>query len=333
MWGAMHVRERYLRPANAEPDNTAKIETMHFASQGKEHPAVIAYRNGRLGFGFSAGGLLFPYFVGVVSSLASAGIVTPSVTPLAGASAGSLIAGCFHAGLSKDKIMAACLELAFDLRKQGSYRRMGPCLQRVLEHHLPDDVHERCSGSTHIAITHMLPYARSHLVSEFTSKADVIQALLTSCHIPFYFAGTFARTFRGRYCYDGGVTNFIPVPPDLDYAARVCCFPSKGISMAKSIHIAPDCFDDSWADLSLSQLLQWALAPASDAILQEMMDKGAQDAAMWAQLTGVADAACSAPDDWYHESFLIEAAQAAPSIRRVRQKASEDAEAVANDST
>lgn len=45
---AMHVRERYFAlSARAQPDESAKLETLEHAANGKEHPAVAAYRNER----------------------------------------------------------------------------------------------------------------------------------------------------------------------------------------------------------------------------------------------------------------------------------------------
>lgn len=45
---AMHVRERYFAlSARAEPDDSAKLETLEHVANGKEHPAVVAYRNER----------------------------------------------------------------------------------------------------------------------------------------------------------------------------------------------------------------------------------------------------------------------------------------------
>ena len=57
-----------------------------------------------VGLGFSAGGLLFPYYVGVAYSLKDSGALVPGVTPLAGASAGSLIAACVGTGLGKEEV-------------------------------------------------------------------------------------------------------------------------------------------------------------------------------------------------------------------------------------
>jgi predicted acylesterase/phospholipase RssA len=70
---------------------------------------------------------------------------------------------------------------------------------------------------------------RAELVSEFSSRNDLIAAMLTSCHIPVYFTGAIARTFRGRLACDGGLADFLPIPPGMDYAARVCCFPSQSL--------------------------------------------------------------------------------------------------------
>lgn len=45
---AMHVRERYFAlTARARPDDSAKLETLEHVANGKEHPAVAAYRNER----------------------------------------------------------------------------------------------------------------------------------------------------------------------------------------------------------------------------------------------------------------------------------------------
>jgi len=50
---------------------------------------------------------------------------------------------------------------------------------------LPADIHERCSGRAFVAVTTVFPRPRGLLVSEFSSRDDLIAALLTSCHIPW----------------------------------------------------------------------------------------------------------------------------------------------------
>ena len=51
-----------------------------------------------IGFGFSAGGLLFPYYVGLASGLKEAKVLVDA-TKVAGASAGSLIAALCKSGV------------------------------------------------------------------------------------------------------------------------------------------------------------------------------------------------------------------------------------------
>ena len=45
-----------------------------------------------------------------------------------------------------------------------------------------------------------------------------------------WFDSSVWTSFRGRASYDGGLTNFIPLPPTAQYGVRVCCFPSKQVT-------------------------------------------------------------------------------------------------------
>ena len=64
-----------------------------------------------LGFGFSAGGLLFPYFVGNAVALKRLGLVN-SETVFAGSSAGSLISACLVCDLEADELMDNLLRVS-----------------------------------------------------------------------------------------------------------------------------------------------------------------------------------------------------------------------------
>ena len=80
--------------------------------QQQHAAALAAFENDSLSFGFSAGGLLFPYYVGASKFLMASRIMTER-TRVAGASAGSLIAACARC-LTIDAVAAATLELAAD---------------------------------------------------------------------------------------------------------------------------------------------------------------------------------------------------------------------------
>ena len=76
--------------------------------------------------------------------------------------------------------------------------------------------------------------------------------------------------FRGKRCYDGGLTNFIPLPPT-QHGVRVCCFPAKQITTIYDIGISPDNYED-WPH-TLQEMLSWAFEPASDKLLLEFIGK------------------------------------------------------------
>jgi hypothetical protein len=220
---------------------------------------VRAWKRGRLGFGFSAGGLLFPYYAGTIAQLRDMGVLpadelpddgdgaapsaatnaaannnapastTTTASPaisrqqqhrhrqrrphLAGASAGALIAAVANAGVPLPIVEEACVQLAADCLAHGTPGRLGPGLRALLEKHLPPDAHLRCRGNTHVAVTKVVPVWRPEVVSDFESRADLIEALMASAHIPLYLDGRWATRFRGKLVIDGGATSFIPLPP------------------------------------------------------------------------------------------------------------------------
>ncbi|KAG2496663.1 hypothetical protein HYH03_005483 [Edaphochlamys debaryana] len=231
-----------------------------------------------VGFGFSAGGLLFPYFLGVVSQLQAMGVLRHEV-PVAGASAGSIIAVCAKSGLSEEQLFEALLDLAADCRQGGTRARLRHVLHRVLDSVLPADIHERCEGRAFLAVTNVWPRPQSELVSSFSSRDDLIDTVLTSCHIPYWFDGSLVRPYRNSIAFDGGITNFIPATPT-DICHRVCCFPSANLS-SFSIDLSPDTFDSDFP-YDMRTLLSWAFEPAPDAMLAALLERGKRDARAWA---------------------------------------------------
>lgn len=95
----------------------------------EEHRGIVqqAAKDKNLSFGFSAGGLLFPFYVGVSAALQDAGLLTEE-TKLGGASAGSLIAACVKAGMPLDEITEHCMRLMHDCRVNGTRGRLGVSL-------------------------------------------------------------------------------------------------------------------------------------------------------------------------------------------------------------
>ncbi|CAL5219418.1 g1247 [Coccomyxa viridis] len=241
-----------------------------------------ALRKNKLAFGFSAGGLLFPYYIGVVEQLEDLGVLSER-TPLAGSSAGSLIAACYHSGLTAKTVTEACLVLADDCRVNGTRGRLGEVLSTFLHDLLPEDAHERCRNKTFVAVTKAWPRPQGQIISEFESREDLIESLLTSCHIPWWFAGSLGRNFRGSLHYDGGLTSFIPSIQGC-LTQKVTCFPAGRLNKAVNIAISPP------EQFDLNQLLGWAFRPAEEPILLGFLEQGRKDALAWAEESGVLEA-------------------------------------------
>ena len=191
--------------------------------------------------------MIFPYHVGAWQVLRERGLMTPD-TPVAGASAGALVAAMHACGIAPDDGNRILLGILRDCRDNGVVGRVGAVLERALRDNLPDDAHVRCSGGKlHVSITapFLIPLDNAvndgrsvdrvgfnrgpvaldnEMVSSFDTRDDLIGALLASCHIPVY-CGWPARMYRGRYRVDGGWTRLTPTPPGSTRAVSVASFP------------------------------------------------------------------------------------------------------------
>eukprot|EP00898_Chlorokybus_atmophyticus_P004363 jgi/Chlat1/4928/Chrsp31S04845 len=230
-----------------------------------------------LGFSFSAAGLLFPYHLGVVACLEDHGFMLDN-TPLAGSSAGALVCGTVAAGIGVKRGMDMTKVLAADCRANGTRHRLGAVLRRVLEDVLPENAHELVAGRIRVAVTDVFYTPRGVLLSHFNSRQDLIDALVTSCHIPSYLAPQFFTLFRGRYCVDGAVTAFMPDTTG-QRTIRVSPFPASQMRMS-NVQISPD-NNPQIARVPVLELLQYALVPPEDAMLDKFHDDGYQDALVW----------------------------------------------------
>jgi len=198
--------------------------------------------------------------------------------PLAGSSAGSLTAMALAAGVPMARALELSIQMAQGLRPGllGAFGMKDP-LRGLLEELLPPDIHRRASGRVHVGVVWLAdPDYRWELVSDFTSRDDVIEALLTSCHVPFWFdGGNLSTRFRGRAAVDGGLSpNFMPAPPGCERAVRVSCIPNF-----PTADIAPGAFAP--AGFSVPQAVQFALTKQPPETMRALYAQGGSDAAEW----------------------------------------------------
>ncbi|NXK34292.1 PLPL1 protein, partial [Piprites chloris] len=146
---------------------------------------------------------LIAYEAGVLSALQelSPGILE-SASRIYGSSSGSIIATVGLCGCDIDEFKDAFLSrLTTSFWGLVPGKRIHKLLRYVLELHLPPNAHKLVSGKLHIVLTRVHDW-KSVTVSEFTSKEDLIQAILCSCFIPLYF-GLFPPRYHGVRYMDG----------------------------------------------------------------------------------------------------------------------------------
>ncbi|CAM9280904.1 unnamed protein product [Choristocarpus tenellus] len=126
---------------------------------------------------------------------------------MVGASAGAL-AACLAAC---DADMNRAMDLALDLcdenevweRPLGLAGVWGGMVRDWLNDLLPHDAHSICRERVNLVMLPLWPPGRRKAVSDFSSKADLIDACMASVHIPYFMNRRFSARFRGLRYVDG----------------------------------------------------------------------------------------------------------------------------------
>ncbi|XP_054032275.1 omega-hydroxyceramide transacylase [Dryobates pubescens] len=164
---------------------------------------------------FSGSGFLVLYQVGVVQSLLElAPELLKSACKVYGSSAGSLIAAAVVCGVGLDDLKEFFFAMAKEVRKTILGPLSPKCsllanIKTVLQKMLPEDSYQLASGRLHISLTRVAD-GQNVMVSDFSSKEELIQALLCSCFLPIY-CGFIPPSYRGVRYVDGGFTGLQPV--------------------------------------------------------------------------------------------------------------------------
>ncbi|MED6288660.1 Patatin-like phospholipase domain-containing protein 2, partial [Characodon lateralis] len=162
-------------------------------------PAMFDLKGG-WNLSFAGCGFLGIYHIGVASCLLEkAPYLVKGATMLYGASAGALTASV----LASQACIAKCCEDVIEVAKEARKRNLGPLhpsfnlvkvLKSGLNRDLPSDAHVLASGRLCVSLTRVSD-GENVLVSEFSSKEELIQALVCSCFIPIY-CGLIPPSFR-----------------------------------------------------------------------------------------------------------------------------------------
>ncbi|GAX84111.1 hypothetical protein CEUSTIGMA_g11534.t1 [Chlamydomonas eustigma] len=267
---------------NANPDRL-QASLSSSASQG-------------LGFSFSGGGFMLPYYLGCLKSLQALDLLIPGETHVGGCSAGSLAAVVATCGIPVNDVIACVREMMQDLRENGVYKRIGPIMKAQLESLLPADAHLRCSGKLHVALSRLKPYGKLKplRVNEFSSREVLIEAIMASCHLPLLSTGKITTTFRGKVVLDGSVTDLIPVPAAPHHVVKITCLPLENVKRIpmmnkdralRYIAVAP-CMFRQWS-MSPEETRRFTLSPGPPDFVDFLIQCGEEDIKTWAQQTGL----------------------------------------------
>ncbi|XP_010402763.2 omega-hydroxyceramide transacylase isoform X1 [Corvus cornix cornix] len=238
---------------------------------------------------FSGSGFLALYQVGVVQSLLElAPELLKSARKVYGSSAGSLIAAAVVCGVGLDDLKEFFFALATEVRKTILGPLSPKCsllanLKAVLQRMLPEDSYLLASGRLHISLTRVVD-GQNVMASEFSSKEELIQALLCSCFLPIY-CGFIPPSYRGVRYVDGGFTGLQPVSSLEEPVITVSPFTGELDICPRDCPAIFFCFQifNGSIQISIENLcrISYALFPPSTMVLNDIFSQGYQDTALF----------------------------------------------------
>ncbi|XP_029379669.1 patatin-like phospholipase domain-containing protein 4 [Echeneis naucrates] len=244
-----------------------------------------------LNLSFAASGFLGIYHLGALGAFLHHGDkLLGSLRACAGASGGALAAAVMITAPDK---LEHCKDFTYRFADSVRAQRFGAVtpgynfmltLREGIEEILPADAHSLASDRLHISITHSKS-GRNRIVSRFTSRDDLIQALLASCFVPVY-AGLRPVEFRGQTWIDGGFTDSLPILP---LGRTITVSPFAGLQDVCPVHRGRLSTQLRLANMNIMfsaeniRRLNQALFPPSTSCLRALCEEGFDDAVRFLQ--------------------------------------------------
>ncbi|XP_077017726.1 omega-hydroxyceramide transacylase isoform X2 [Tamandua tetradactyla] len=163
---------------------------------------------------FSGSGFLSYYQCGAVDALRDlAPRMLETAHRFAGTSAGAVVAALVICGIEMDEYLRVLNVGVAEVKKSflgplSPSCRMVQMMRQFLYKVLPEDSYKVTTGKLHVSLTRFTD-GESVVVSEYTSKEELIEALYCSCFVPVY-CGLIPPTYRGVRYIDGGFTGMQP---------------------------------------------------------------------------------------------------------------------------
>ncbi|XP_072689369.1 omega-hydroxyceramide transacylase isoform X1 [Canis lupus baileyi] len=163
---------------------------------------------------FSGSGFLSFYQAGAVDALRDlAPRMLETAHRFAGTSAGAVVAALVICGIEMDEYLRVLNVGVAEVKKSflgplSPSCKMVQLMRQFLYRVLPEDSYKVATGKLHVSLTRLTD-GESVVVSEYTSKEELIEALYCSCFVPVY-CGLIPPTYRGVRYIDGGFTGMQP---------------------------------------------------------------------------------------------------------------------------
>lgn len=157
---------------------------------------------------FNGGGKYFFWNLGVAHYLNTQYDLSSSL--FIGTSAGALSSVLTVCQVEPDSVVTCVEELCqkykvYD-RFFGLFGIWSMMVEEWLDMLLPINAHELCNHKVYIMINRI--HCTKMIISNFSSRKDLIDCLLTTIHIPFFMNYFPFRRFRGYWCFDGSFCTF-----------------------------------------------------------------------------------------------------------------------------
>ncbi|XP_061932266.1 1-acylglycerol-3-phosphate O-acyltransferase Pnpla3 isoform X2 [Apis cerana] len=202
---------------------------------------------------------------------------------ISGASVGAIAACCLLCDLPLGEITSNVLRVAREARQ----RTLGPfspsfnvqeILLESLQKFLPNDAHIRVSGKLHVSLTRVYD-GKNVIVSQFSSREDLLQALLASAFVPI-FSGLLPPRFHGIRYMDGGFSDNLPTLDENTITISPFCGESDICPRDVSSQLFHVNVANTSIELSRQNIYRFAriLFPPNTEILSNMCKQGFDDA-------------------------------------------------------
>lgn len=160
---------------------------------------------------FSGGGIYFWWQAGAARYLMEN--CDLNALPVMGASAGSITATLLALNVSFDKVAEIAIRIGDDLkvweRKSGFAGIWGDVVKQFLEEIIPENLDRNALARINVLVTPRYLVGGPKLLSKFINKADLVEAIMASIHIPIFMNGKLWTSYQGKMYIDGSFWSLL----------------------------------------------------------------------------------------------------------------------------